>query len=506
MTNLEILVQTPFAKALGWALFHSLWEGAAVAAVLFAALCVIRSSRIRYFAACGAMLVMLGGFAVTLWRLMPDRTETAPAILLAIPHAPPDEVQSPPQMLAQFQMADLLPWLAPFWIVGVVLVHLRSVVSWTAARRLRNRGVCCAPDPWSCRLAQLGASVRLTKPVVLLETCLAGVPVVIGHARPVILIPIGMLAGMPANQIEAILLHELAHIRRRDYLANLLQTIVEGFLFYHPAIWWISSVIRTERENCCDDLVVATSGNAHEYAAALAALEGNRCTQNEAALAATGGNLVKRVHRLLYPQESPRAALAPVLSAGILAITAALTLTAWQSKPPQAQAQTQLKKEPETAWQKWLNEDVVYIITVKERIEFLGLKTDEDRGRFVEEFWRLRDPTPDTDENEYKEEHYRRIAFANQHFAASTPGWKTDRGRTYILHGPPDEIDAHPSGGSYTRPESEGGGTKRTFPFESWRYRHIDGIGNDVVMEFVDKAGTGEYRIAASPNEKYTNR
>ena len=136
------------------------------------------------------------------------------------------------------------------------------------------------------------------------------VPVVIGYLRPVILVPVGLLAGMPAGQLEAVLMHELAHIRRRDYLANTLQTVVESFSFYHPATWWMSGVIRAEREKCCDDLVVDASGNAHEYAAALAALEQTRWTANEAVLAATGGNLMKRIHRLLYRPKA--SALAPV--------------------------------------------------------------------------------------------------------------------------------------------------------------------------------------------------
>src|SRR5262249_45036697 len=141
-----------------------------------------------------------------------------------------------------------------------------------------------------------------------------------------------LLAGLPAGQVEAILLHELAHIRRCDYLVNLLQTFVEGLLFYHPATWWVSRVIRAEREHCCDDLVVATHGDAHEYAQALAALEANRPAVPAAAAAATGGSLVKRIRRLLVPTEQPRAASMPVIAAVILTITVVLTLNAWQTK------------------------------------------------------------------------------------------------------------------------------------------------------------------------------
>jgi GWxTD domain-containing protein len=161
-----------------------------------------------------------------------------------------------------------------------------------------------------------------------------------------------------------------------------------------------------------------------------------------------------------------------------------------------------LKKELETPWKKWLNEDVTYIITDEERKAFKVLNTDEEREQFVEQFWLRRDPTPDTVENEYKEEHYRRIAYANEHYPSGIPGWKTDRGRIYITYGPPDEIDDHPSGGSYERPDAEGGGTTSTYPFEDWRYRYIEGIGNDIMIEFVDTTMSGEYRMTMDPSEK----
>ena len=161
-----------------------------------------------------------------------------------------------------------------------------------------------------------------------------------------------------------------------------------------------------------------------------------------------------------------------------------------------------LKKELETPWRKWLSEDVAYIITDEERKAFKQMSTDEEREQFVEQFWLRRDPTPDTVENEYKEEHYRRIAYANEHFASGIPGWKADRGRIYITFGPPDEIDSHPSGGTYERPVAEGGGETTTFPFEDWRYRYIEGIGNDVTIEFVDTTMTGEYHITMDPSEK----
>ncbi|NWG13920.1 MAG: GWxTD domain-containing protein [Acidobacteria bacterium] len=153
-------------------------------------------------------------------------------------------------------------------------------------------------------------------------------------------------------------------------------------------------------------------------------------------------------------------------------------------------------------YKKWLEEDVVYIISEDEKKVFKQLQTDEERESFIEQFWIRRDPDPRTPDNEFKEEHYARIAYANERFASGIPGWKTDRGRIYITFGKPAEIESHPSGGTYNREYWEGGGTTATFPFERWRYRHIDGIGDDIEIEFVDKSMSGEYKMAMSPDEK----
>jgi len=154
------------------------------------------------------------------------------------------------------------------------------------------------------------------------------------------------------------------------------------------------------------------------------------------------------------------------------------------------------------ALRKWLDEDVAYIITNEERAAYKALKTDEEREQFIEQFWLRRDPSPDTLENEFKETHYERIAYANERYASGIPGWKTDRGRIYIIYGKPDEIESHPSGGTYDRPIEEGGGTTSTFPFEIWRYRYIEGIGNEVLLEFVDPSMSGEYHMTIDPSEK----
>jgi GWxTD domain-containing protein len=216
---------------------------------------------------------------------------------------------------------------------------------------------------------------------------------------------------------------------------------------------------------------------------------------------------------------SPRQSIALLCVSGVLSSTSAFaadkkadaqavasgqreTIAKPMSEKERKKRDEKLRKELETPYKNWLNVDVNYIITDEERQAFKRFTTDEERQQFIEQFWLRRDPTPDTEENEYKEEHYRRIAYSNERYASGIPGWKTDRGRIYITFGPPDEIESHPSGGSYQRPIEEGGGTTSTFPFEIWRYRYIDGIGNDVLIEFVDPTMTGEYRMTMDPSEK----
>src|SRR5580693_8769934 len=172
------------------------------------------------------------------------------------------------------------------------------------------------------------------------------------------------------------------------------------------------------------------------------------------------------------------------------------------SEKQKKQQKRNLNIELSKTYKKWLNEDVVWIITDEERAAFKQLSNDEERDNFIEAFWQRRDPTPDTEENEYKEEHYRRIAYANEHFAAGIPGWKSDRGRIYIMYGPADEVDSHPSGGTYERPMEEGGGETSTFPFEDWRYRYLEGIGQEIIIEFVDTCMCGDYHMTIDRSEK----
>ena len=159
-------------------------------------------------------------------------------------------------------------------------------------------------------------------------------------------------------------------------------------------------------------------------------------------------------------------------------------------------------KELDNAYRQWLTEDVTYIISPEERNAFLQLDTNEEREQFIEQFWLRRSSNPDLPDNDFKEEHYRRIAYANEHYASGIPGWKTDRGRMYIMWGPPDEIESHPTGGTYDRPMEEGGGSTSTYPWETWRWRYLEGIGENIILEFVDPSGSGEYHMTMDPSEK----
>src|SRR6185503_14424913 len=200
-----------------------------------------------------------------------------------------------------------------------------------------------------------------------------------------------------------------------------------------------------------------------------------------------------------YPKSAlfPALALSLTVAAGSIAFAQSQKQTQDPSEKPR-----NVKPELKKAYKDWLDKDVTYIITDEERKAFKKLATDDEREHFIEEFWRRRDPDPDTGENEFKEEYYERIAYANENFASGIPGWKTDRGRIWIMYGKPDGRETHPMGGSYDRPSYEGGGNTSTYPFEKWFYRYIPGVGSGIEIEFVDPSGSGEYRIARDANEK----
>lgn len=197
---------------------------------------------------------------------------------------------------------------------------------------------------------------------------------------------------------------------------------------------------------------------------------------------------MKRIHRLLYPKPSS-ASWGPLLALAIFLATAGLSLAAWPSEPSKESptaSQSRAGSAATSSYSKWLNEDVVYIIDDAERAAFEKLTTDQERDHFIEQFWGRRNPAPGSSPNKFEEEHYRRLAYANRHFrtASGTPGWRTDRGHMLIVYGPPDEIDSHPKG-----PQASLGN-------ETWMYRHIEGLGDNEFITFIDRTGRGDYRLA----------
>ena len=336
-------------QALGWALVHFLWQGAALAVLLAAALAVTRqtAARTRYalsLVTLAAMLVLPIVTAARLHRTQPPAaalevaetgvapvvtgndesgTENAPTVT-AVP-APLTRVATISTRLSGIRtlLDPALPWLVIVWVVGVVVFSIRLARGWTAARTLRIHGTMPAPEPLVGMLERLTARLRVRRTVTLLQSALVQVPAVVGWLRPVILVPASALTGLAPHQLELLIAHELAHVRRYDYLVNLVQSVVEALLFYHPAVWWVSRQIREEREHCCDDLVVRIAGDAHVYATALVGMERLRSEPPNLALAASGGSLLHRVQRLVLPGSTRREISAPWI-AGVIAVIVAL--------------------------------------------------------------------------------------------------------------------------------------------------------------------------------------
>jgi uncharacterized protein (TIGR03435 family) len=296
----------PAVQAIGWALVYFIWQGALLAATLFLANRIVKSARIRYAAGCAVMLMMPAIFVATILR-----TERPPAPVTLAEYAEPLYIPSGTSpaghatIIASATSAapahdlSMIPgWIACLWLIGVATLSIFTAAGWLRIQQLRKRGTePASPDSLEA-LQSLQSRLRMTKPVRLCTSAIAQVPTVIGWLRPCILIPITALTGLDEPQLRAILAHELAHIRRHDYLVNLLQNAIETLLFYHPAVWWVSRQIRQEREHCCDDLAVEVCGDVILYAAALTHLEQLRGSNSEPALAATGGDLLARIRRL----------------------------------------------------------------------------------------------------------------------------------------------------------------------------------------------------------------
>jgi beta-lactamase regulating signal transducer with metallopeptidase domain len=327
MNAIETLLDKPIFQALGWTLIHFIWQGALIAILYVSVNVLLRrfTANVRYAAACGAMLLMLIAPAATMLAISsgtdhaqagPQTAETALGAQTAeaVAESPADrlmpatrsEIEPVPvtqsnsiKRWAQERLPRAMPWLLALWFAGVLFLSLRFAGGLVMVQRLKRTETSASVQLWQERLALLSRRLRVSRPVRLCESALVAVPTVIGWLRPVILLPASALTGLSAEQLEALLAHELAHIRRCDYLVNLLQTTIETLFFYHPAVWWVSAQARQEREHCCDDLAVAACGDVLTYARALTALEGLRGSEVQLAVAASGGSLLVRIQRLL---------------------------------------------------------------------------------------------------------------------------------------------------------------------------------------------------------------
>jgi beta-lactamase regulating signal transducer with metallopeptidase domain/HEAT repeat protein len=365
-------------EAVGWALVHFVWQGALVALVVAVTLRWMRdaSASARYALAAGALFAMMLLPAATAWRLVradmrpaTEALEAAADVAIAEPRpaltppvarttmdrragdpgsAPPagserasvdrivphtaDGARSPRRGPARPRVDALLPWLVAAWAGGVLLLSARLFGGWLRARRLSSRGVSAAPDACRAAFARLAARLEVRRTVRLFESHVIDVPVAIGWLRPVVLLPTSALTGLTVDQLDAILAHELAHIRRHDYAVNLAQSVIETVLFYHPAVWWVSGQVRQEREHCCDDLAVAVCGDRQGYARALVGMERLRHPVPLLAVGANGGSLVMRVRRLLSPDVMHTEPV-PRWVASVIALSTALTVGAAAGVP-----------------------------------------------------------------------------------------------------------------------------------------------------------------------------
>jgi beta-lactamase regulating signal transducer with metallopeptidase domain len=355
-----ILLADVTIRAVAAALLHSLWQGTLVAAVTAVLWWALRRSRptARYALGCVALALMVGAWAATAWRTAVQLIPAAPArAAVGAPSLGPAGLFDYSPAIRTISRAELedgrVPLarrldvrsvrLVPLWLAGVFGLSFRLALSWWLVQRLRRAAHTPVASFVADRVAALAARLRVSRAVHVVQSTAVQVPAVIGWLRPVILLPASALTGLTLPQLDAILAHELAHIRRHDFAVNLLQTAAEVLLFYHPACWWISRRVRAERELCCDDIAVSLCGDRVLYATALADLEALRA-EPTLALAATDGPLLHRVRRLL--SSSPEGSRGPGLTAALvpaallaLVMTAA-TLTAAPAPPAPAQSET----------------------------------------------------------------------------------------------------------------------------------------------------------------------
>jgi beta-lactamase regulating signal transducer with metallopeptidase domain len=357
MNSLQLLTG-PMAQALGWALLHLLWQATIVAGILAAVLALLprRSANARYVASISALALVFALFVGTAVRAYDPATAPIAPAATSI-EATSVEPANVPVLIATLAAESWrerllsavatarqsLPSVVALWLAGVVVLSSRLMLSWMRARNLVRKNAVEASADWQRAAARISNALGLTRAVRLLESAAVEVPSVIGSLRPVILLPASTLTGLTPEQIEMVLAHELAHIRRHDFFINLLQAFVETLMFYHPAVWWMSRRVRIERENCCDDLAVAVCGNPLQYARALTRLEELRDSALAVAVAANGGSLLDRIRRIAVDR-AESTGISSRWAAAVAMLSIVVVALALPSLP--ALAQREEKPEP----------------------------------------------------------------------------------------------------------------------------------------------------------------
>ena len=362
MNSIQTLLSQPWVERLGMTLLHFLWQGFAIA-ILYAIARRIdglaSNPRKRYLLACGALAAMMAAPLATWEVLRPSdaspeamygiRSTPAAAAPAGVPNRSPlpDAIRA---TVSRVQSQEFLSWVVIVWLAGAMVFWVRLLTGWLVTRRMRTMLVRRPPAEWQETLKKLGRQIGVSRPVRLVVSALVDSPMTAGWLRPMVFVPVGALAGLPAGQVEALLFHELAHIRRHDYLVNIWQSVAESLLFYHPAVWWVSGHMRAEREMCCDDLAVSVTGDALTYARALAELEAYRPAVAGAAMAANGGSLAGRIARLLgRSRPVVRTGIGPdVITVAALIAVAAYGLFAQSANPPRC-AVASITRDPSTA-------------------------------------------------------------------------------------------------------------------------------------------------------------
>jgi GWxTD domain-containing protein len=389
--------------------------------------------------------------------------------------------------------------ISALWLAGSLFFAARACRHWLDIAGMVRRASLSTEGPAIAALRKAGGALIVQKHLPVVVSTTAMEPGLFGILRPALVLPSGLDTRLTAIQLETVMTHELWHLRRRDNLWAAMHAAVQTIFWFHPLVWWLTSRLVDERERACDEAVLESNLEAEAYAEAMITI----CKHYMSAplkfvSGVTGSTLERRIeaimtykfatkldiHRKLLLAAAAMLTIAGPVLIGVFDVQAIPAVNVGRLLRSSVTPQTRTSN----VFEKWLNEDVVYLISEEERKAFENLRFDEEREHFIENFWLRRDPTPGTPENEFKVEHYGRLAYVNTRFAWAQPGWTTDRGRILILLGKPYEIESHPRGG-------DAAGGSPTYPYETWGYQYVEGLGNNVRFTFIDPAGTGEYRL-----------